>query len=142
MGANVYLTDEEKEEIVYRYVKSQIEDEEPLTQSALAKEYGICQKTVSNIIRDSVVLEKIRRRTKSNVIIAQAMAEEASAKAMRATIRSAFKKRDDKFEYINQGDRRDILDRAGVRVERKDEHDVNITLSSGLDIGMPEDGQA
>lgn len=140
MKESVYLTDEEREEIVYRYVKSQTEDEEPLTQAALAKEYGVCQRTVSNIIRDSGILEKIRRRTKSNVLIAQAMAEEASAKAMRETIRSAFKARDEKYEYINQGDRRDILDRAGVRSEKKDEHDVTITLSDGaLDIGLPED---
>lgn len=140
MKESVYLTDEEREEIVYRYVKSQTEDEEPLTQAALAKEYGVCQRTVSNIIRDSGILEKIRRRTKSNVLIAQAMAEEASAKAMRETIRSAFKKRADKFEYINQGDRRDILDRAGVRSEKKDEHDVTITLSDGgLNVGLPED---
>ena len=140
MKESVYLTDEEREEIVYRYVKSQTEDEEPLTQAALAKEYGVCQRTVSNIILDSGILEKIRRRTKSNVLIAQAMAEEASAKAMRETIRSAFKKREDKFEYINQGDRRDILDRAGVRSEKKDEHDVTITLSDGgLNVGLPED---
>ncbi len=140
MKESVYLTDEEREEIVCRYVKSQTEDEEPLTQAALAKEYGVCQRTVSNIIRDSGILEKIRRRTKSNVLIAQAMAEEASAKAMRETIRSAFKKREDKFEYINQGDRRDILDRAGVRSEKKDEHDVTITLSDGgLNVGLPED---
>lgn len=140
MKESVYLTDEEREEIVYRYVKSQTEDEEPLTQAALAKEYGVCQRTVSNIIRDSGILEKIRRRTKSNVLIAQAMAEEASAKVMRETIRSAFKKREDKFEYINQGDRRDILDRAGVRSEKKDEHDVTITLSDGgLNVGLPED---
>lgn len=133
------LTDEQREELVYRYVVSRADpDEKPITQMALAKEYGIAQSQVSKIIADSGVLEKVCRRTKSDKLMAQALAEAASVHAMRETIKSAFKPRSDKYQYINQGDRRDILDRAGVRAEKKEAMDVNIQFENGsFAIGMP-----
>lgn len=133
------LTDEMKEEIVHRYVESRADPfAVPITQTELAKEYGVGQATISRVISDSGVVERVRRRTKASVELAQAIAEEAAAHAMRATVESAFKPREEKYEYINQGDRRDILDRAGVRAEKKEAADVNISFTNGgFDVGMP-----
>lgn len=133
------LTDEQREEIVRRYVESRADPfAKPISQRQLAEEYGVTQPVVSHLIADSGIIEKVRKRTKSSVLLAQAITEAAAAAAMRATIESAFKERDAKYEYINQGDRRDILDRAGVRVEKSEKQDVTISFKNGdFDIGMP-----
>ena len=135
------LSDEQREEIVHRYIESRADPfAVPITQTQLAEEYGVGQATISRIIADSSVIERVRRRTKASVALAQAIAEEAAAHAMRATVESAFKLREDKYEYINQGDRRDILDRAGVRAEKSDKQDVTISFKTGgFDVGMPGD---
>ena len=135
------VTDETKEEIVHKYIESRSDPfAVPITQVQLAQEYGLGQSTISRIISDSGVIERVRRRTKSSVLLAQAIAEEAAAHAMRATVESAFKVRDEKYEYINQGDRRDILDRAGVRAEKSDKQDVTISFKTGgFEVGMPGD---
>lgn len=133
------LTDKMKEEIVHRYIESRADPfAVPITQTQLAEEYGVGQATISRVISDSGVVERVRRRTKASVALAQAIAEEAAAHAMRATVESAFKPREEKYEYINQGDRRDILDRAGVRAEKSDKQDVTISFKEGgFDVGMP-----
>lgn len=133
------LTDEQRDELVHRYVESRADPyATPITQKELAQEYGIAQSTVSTIIADSGVLERVRRRTKSSVLLAQAIAEEAAAHAMRATVESAFKPREEKYEYINQGDRRDILDRAGVRAQGGEKPEVNINFTNGgVKLGVP-----
>ena len=140
MAGDKKLTDEMKDEIVHRYVESRADPfATPITQVQLAKEYGVAQVTISRVISDSGVLERVRRRTKSSVILAQAIAEEAAAHAMRATVESAFKPREEKYEYINQGDRRDILDRAGVRAASEEKPEVNITFNGGsVPIGVPD----
>lgn len=137
------LTDEQRVEIAKRYVDSRADPFAiPATQQELADEYGVCQKTISNVLADSGILEKVRRRTKADVLLAQAIAERASAQIMRETVQSAFKLRDEKYEYINQSDRRDILDRAGVRVEKKESADVNVTFrTGGIGLGMPGDSE-
>lgn len=141
--AAVYLTDEERVEIAKRYIDSRADPyATPITQQELADEYGVCQKTISNVLADSGILEKIRRRTKADVLLAQAIAERAAAEVMRQTVQSAFKPREDKYEYITQGDRRDILDRAGVRVEKKEAADVTVSFkANGIGLGMPGDGE-
>lgn len=133
------LTDEMKEEIVHKYIESRSDPYAvPITQAQLAEEYGLGQSTISRIISDSGVIERVRRRTKSSVLLAQAIAEEAAAHAMRATVESAFKLRDEKYEYINQGDRRDILDRAGVRAEKKESQDIVLSFAGApVNPGMP-----
>lgn len=134
------LSDEQREEIVHRYIESRADPfAVPITQTQLAEEYGVGQATISRIIADSGVIERVRRRTKASVALAQAIAEEAAAHAMRATVESAFKLREEKYEYINQGDRRDILDRAGVRAASEEKPDVNIIFNGGsVPIGVPD----
>lgn len=133
------LTDEQRDEIVRRYIESRADpDAEPLTQAVLAQEYGVSRRTIGNVLIDSGVLERALRRTRSDVMVAQAIAEAAAARVMRETVKSAFKMRNEKYEYITQGDRRDILDRAGVRATKEEKQEVNITFNGGgVPIGVP-----
>lgn len=136
------LTDAQREEIAHKYIDSIADPYAvPVTQEELAEEYGVSRRTVGYVLQDSKVLERVRRRTRSDAIVAQAIAERAAVQIMRETVRSAFKIRDEKYEYINQGDRRDILDRAGVRVEKKEAADVTVTFKSGIGLGMPGDDE-
>ena len=137
------LTDEQRTEIAHKYIDSRADPyAEPLTQEDLAEEYGVSRRTIGYVLQDSAVLERVRRRTRSDVLVAQAIAERAAAQIMRETVQSAFKLRDEKYEYINQSDRRDILDRAGVRVEKKESADVNVTFrTGGIGLGMPGDSE-
>lgn len=137
---NKKLSDEVRDEIVHRYIESRANPyATPITQKQLADEYGVVQSTISGIISDSGIIERVRRRTKASVALALAIAEEAASHAMRATVESAFKERDEKYEYINQGDRRDILDRAGVRAASEEKPEVNISFNGGgIPIGVPD----
>ena len=72
------------------------------------------------------------------MILAQAILEAAAPEVARRTVQSAMKEREEKYEFITQGDRRDVLDRAGVRAKKEDKSEVTITFSGGPEIGMPE----
>jgi len=135
------LPPEEKQELAVEiYLDSRTDpDKKPLTQKEVAAMFGRSQEWLSKTLLNAGVIEKIERRTRSNVVLARAMANKAAPEMMRRTIESARKHRGDKFEYINQQDRRDILDRAGVRAEKQEAMDVNITFAdgAGFNTGMP-----
>lgn len=131
---------EQKKLAVEMYIESRINpDMDPLTQLEIAKKFGHSQKWMSEALRDSGILEKIEKRTRSNIILARAMANNAAPELMMEMIKSARTKRAAKFEYITQQDRRDVLDRAGVRAEKQEAMDVNISFADGIgfNTGMP-----
>ena len=49
---------------------------------------------------------------------------------------------EDQYKYLKQNAARDLLDRGGVRVEKEEKPDVNITLDFGeggsFDLGVPD----
>ena len=132
--------DEQKALAIDIYIDSRVNpDKKPLRQIDVAAMFGHKQKWLSSALADSGILERFERRTRSNVIIARAMANKAAPEIMQKTIESARKARGNKFEYITQQDRRDVLDRAGVRAEKEDAQAVTVTFAGGgFDIGMPE----
>lgn len=113
--------------------------DKPKTQKEIAEMFGRSQSWMSETLIHSGTLDKIEKRTRSNVVLARAMMQSAAPKIAAETIRSAMKKRDQNFEYITQQDRRDVLDRAGVRAEKQEASDVNIRFVSGggFTPGMP-----
>lgn len=129
-----------KELAVQIYIDSQLNPKsKPLSQEQVASLFGRSQKWMSVALRDSGVLEKIEKKMRSDVILAQAMLQRAAPEIALKTIESARKTRSEKFEYITQVDRRDVLDRAGVRAEKQEATDVNITFTNGaFTLGMPE----
>lgn len=141
--AGKVLTDEEREALVVEYIESHTKpDMKPLTQVEIGRKYGVSQTTVSKILIDSKTIERVQRRTKSNVALAQAIMESAAPEVAKRTVRSALTEREEKFEYITQGDRRDVLDRAGVRAAKEEKNEVTISFASGgFDVGMPESAE-
>lgn len=134
--------EEQKDLVVQMYVESRIDpDRKPMTQVELAKLFGHSQYWVSKALIDSGVLDRFERRTRSDVVIARAMLQHAAPKVAQETIKSAMKKRAPKYEYITQQDRREVLERAGVRAEKQEATDVNITFTNGVGFstGMPAD---
>ena len=136
--------EEQRALAVQMYIESRTDiEQKPLTQVEIAKMFGHSQKWVSESLHNSGVLEVIERRTRSNVILAKAMMNHAAPRVALETIKSALQKREDKFEYITQGDRRDVLDRAGVRAEKEDAQAVTVTFAGGgFSVGMPEGNDA
>ena len=133
---------EQRRLAVEMYIESKLDpSKKPLTQREIGALFGHSQKWVSDALIDSGTLERIEKRTRSNVILARAMANHAAPSLMLDMIESARKRRDKKFEYITQQDRRDVLDRAGVRAEKQEATDVNIRFVDGVgfNTGMPED---
>lgn len=132
--------DEIADLVLDEYVETHTKpDLRPVTQAELAKKYNRSQSSISRMILDSKAVERKFRRVKTSVMLAQIMAENASPLMMEKTIESALKKRDKKYEYINQGDRRDILDRAGVRAKTEEKQEIVLSFDGGMvDLGMPE----
>lgn len=136
------MTVEELREIAVRmYIESRIDPYgTPLKQAEIAAKLGKSQSWVSDAIRNSSTLDSIEKKTRSDAILARAMMQAAAPAIARKTIMSAHKSRPAKFEYITQGDRRDVLDRAGVRAEKQEATDVNIRFVNGdFEIGMPSE---
>ena len=137
------LTDEQEDEILRRYIEPRMDPYyvgKPVTQAQLAKEYGVSQSLISDIIAKSSTIERMRKRTKASVLLAQAMAEHAAPQIMAETIKDALKPRSDKLRYLNQNAGRDVLDRAGVRAAKEDKQEVKVTFASGMNVRpkMPE----
>lgn len=135
MGFQRSLTDEQEDEILRRYIEPRMDPYfvgKPPTQQALAKEYGVSQSLISEIISKSSTIERMRKKTKSSVLLAQAMAEHAAPQIMAETIKDALKTRDDNFGYLHQNARRDVLERAGVRAAKEDKQEVKVSFASGV----------
>lgn len=136
------ISDEQKQAIVQTYIDA-IAEGRPIRQKDLGEQYGITQAAVSNILNDAEVVRSARRRQAVNVVMAQAIFERAAAKVAQATVESALKDRDEKYEYITQMDRRDVLDRAGVRAKDESSSEISITFAggAGVNVGMPQGAQ-
>lgn len=141
MADNRKLTDEDKEAIITEYIESRIyPDRTPVRQSELAQRYGVNQGTISRIITSSDEVERLGRRLRTSTLLAQAMAQHAAPRVMAETIKDALTKRDDAFGYLSQNARRDVLERAGVRVAKDEKQEVTISFASGKVVRpkMPE----
>ena len=135
------ISDEQKQAIVQTYIDA-IADGQPIRQKDLAEKYGITQAAVSNILNDAEVVRSARRRQAVNVVMAQAIFERAATRVAQKTVESTLKEREEKYEYITQMDRRDVLDRAGVRAKDEGGNEISITFAAGgVNVGMPQGAQ-
>lgn len=128
------LTDEQAQEIVDRYMDSNV------TMKQLAEEYGVCSKTISKYICDSGVLERAERRADSRAKLALINLKNASADASEKLVELLNEKRGKNQVYADIQIIQQVLDRAGVREEKKEDKDVRITFADGVGIApkMPK----
>lgn len=120
------LTEEQKEQIVLDYLGPGTP-----TQDELAKKYGVCRQRIGQILSDSQTLKKLEARARTSVTRALIRAQLNADEIMRMTVEDAKKTREDKFGHLHQNARREVLDRAGVRVVKEEDSAININFVSG-----------
>jgi DNA-directed RNA polymerase specialized sigma subunit len=127
------LTDEQREQIVLDYL-----GEGTPTMRELAAKYGVSQQTISATISNSKTLKRLEDRARANVTRALIRAQLNADEIMRMTIADAKKTREDKFGHLHQNARREVLDRAGVRIKEKEEETLTIRFAEGGGFEMGE----
>lgn len=130
------LTEEQKEQIVLDYLGPGTP-----TQDELAKKYGVCRQRIGQILSDSQTLKKLEDRARSSVTRALIRAQLNADEIMRMTVEDAKKTRSDKYGHLHQNARREVLDRAGVRVKEADDSTLTIRFAdgAGFELGETQD---
>lgn len=136
MGASK-LTDEQKEQLVYEYLVDGC-----VTTAEIGKRFGVSQSTACRIISESQTLRKLEARASVAAARAKIRAQLNADELMRLTIEDAKKTREDKFGHLHQNARRDVLDRAGVRVAKEEDNTLTIKFADGLGFELGETEQA
>lgn len=127
------LTDEQREQIVYEYLENS-----EVTTTELGEKYGVSHATISRIISDSQTLRKLEDRANIAAARAKIRAQLNADEIMRLTIADAKKTREDKFGHLHQNARRDVLDRAGVRVTKEEDNTLTIKFADGAGFSLGE----
>ena len=132
------LTDEQREQIVLDYL-----GEGTPTMRELAVKYGVSQQTISATISSSKTLKRLEDRARANVTRALIRAQLNADEIMRMTIADAKKTRGDKYGHLHQNARREVLDRAGVRVVKEEDNAININFvgGGGFELGQTEEAE-
>ena len=132
------LTDEQREQIVLDYL-----GEGTPTMRELAAKYGVSQQTISATISNSKTLKRLEDRARANVTRALIRAQLNADEIMRMTIEDAKKTRADKYGHLHQNARREVLDRAGVRVVKEEDNAININFvgGGGFELGQTEEAE-
>ena len=126
------LTEEEKQEIVERYLEGGV------TMQQIAYEYGVSKMTISRTIRNSRVLEDLEKTANIKSRLALLRLKTAATDATERLIDLLYENRDTDHQYLDMQIIQQILDRAGVRETKEDKQDVKVTFSTGgFSVNMP-----
>ena len=119
------LTPEQREEIVVRYFDGGI------TMRELADEYGVTRQYISQLVSRSDMIEKAERRADIRSRIALITLKNASADAAEQLVEVLEKTNGKNQVYAKLQALQQVLDRAGVREEKKEDKDVHISFVGG-----------
>jgi len=119
------LTPEQREEIVVRYFDGGI------TMRELAEEYGVTRQYVSQLVSQSDMIAKAERRADIRSRVALITLKNASADAAEQLVEVLEKTNGKNQVYAKLQALQQILDRAGVREEKKEDKDVHISFVGG-----------
>ena len=122
------LTDEQIADIIDRYLEGGI------TMQQLADEYNVSRATISHYISNSELIEKAERRADVKSRLALINLKNASADAADKLVQLLNEKRGKNQVYADIQIIQQVLDRAGVREEKKEDKDVKITFMDGVGI--------
>lgn len=127
------VTDEQQDEIIERYMEGGV------TMKQLAEEYGVCSRTISRYICASGVLDRAEKRADTRARLALINLKNASADASEKLVGLLNEKRGKNQVYADIQIIQQVLDRAGVREEKKEDKDVHISfVGSGIAPKMPK----
>lgn len=133
--AEAKLTEQQKDEIIEKFF------EDGVRQVDLAKEYGVAQSTISHVINDGAMLEKMLKRTTANRVRAQIRVNRHLEEAVDTQIELMRGEYEDQYKFLKQNAARDILDRGGVRMEKEEKPETRVVIdfgdSGGVDLGVP-----
>lgn len=131
---NKKLTDEQRREVVHKYV------EEYETVTELAKEYDVNRSTIYRILGDEEHAGRIKALADARLAQAKIRILEQVPAALDRNEEILNTNYDPAFQYLWQNAIRDTLDRAGIKAQKEEKQDINITFAGGgFDVGMPED---
>ena len=124
------MTENMKSEAIRLYFE---ENREP---DDIAGEIGASEKQVRDVLGDLKRLEAYRKRSEAAKIRAQICVYESAEEAARH--QAALLNRADGSDTISQRAAKDILDRAGIRMQKDYGKDVIIRFAAGAPVlGMP-----
>lgn len=128
------LPDETIDEIIERYMEGGV------TMVQLAGEYGVSKSTISKYISQSSTVERAERRADIRSRLALIKLKNKSADAADKLLTLLGEKRGKNQVYADIQIIQQVLDRAGVREEKKTDSDVKITFADGVGIApkMPK----
>lgn len=133
---NKKIPDEQREEICRLFY------DEDWKQKDLAKEFGVSQSTISDIVNHPDNLTKMLKRTTAEKVRAQIKINHHLLEAANTQIELMRGNYEDQYKYLKQNAARDILDRGGVRAEKEEKPEVRITMDFGdsgsFDLGVPD----
>ena len=119
------IPDEQRKELAERYFN------ERRTIQELADEYGVCYSTAWRIIHNSGIMDDQERKADMRTRIAMVKLKTASTDAVEKLLLMLEKERDVNHEYIDIQLIQQVLDRAGVRVEKNEKQDVKVHFAAG-----------
>lgn len=120
-----------KERVLKAYFDEQKEAEE------IAGELGTTIEEIEAVLGDPKALEPYRQRAEAAKIRAQICVNESAEEAAR--IQTRMLRREEESSAVVQRAAKDILDRAGVGVEKEDKGEVKVRFVHGMPrLGMPK----
>ena len=136
MAYNKRFTEDEENEVCRLFF------EEHMQQKEIAKLMGCSQSTVSVIVNKPERIASLLKTMTAERVRAQMKINAHLLEAADTQIELMHGDYEDQYKYLKQNAARDLLDRGGVRVEKEEKPDVNITLDFGeggsFDLGVPD----
>lgn len=132
---NRKLTDEQRREVVRRYV------EECETVSELAREYEVDRATIYRVLGAEENAGRIKALTEARLAQAKIRILEQVPLALDRNEEILNTNYKPSLQYLWQTAIRDTLDRAGIKAAKDEKQDISISFASdGFELGMPEGG--
>lgn len=132
---NQKLSDKQCKEILHRYV------DECETVEDLAKEYGVNKSSIYRALQRPAAAEAMKNLREAQLAAEQLRLSRLVPKAINRVEEILDTDFDDNHKYLHQQTAVDIMNRMGLKEQKNEKQDINITFAGGgFEVGMPENG--
>lgn len=132
---NKKLTDEQRREVVRRYV----EESDSVTE--LAREYEVDRATIYRILAKEENAGRIKALMEARLAQARIQILDQVPDALKRNEEILNTQYDPAYQYLWQNAIRDTLDRAGIKAPKDEKQDISISFAGGgFDVNMPDGG--
>lgn len=127
------LTTKQRNEIIRRYIDNWEK------AGDLAEEYGVCKRTIYDVINSPEKLEAVKARKDALRADAEMKVAQAGEKAVERLADILNTEYPPGLQYLWLNSAQQVLDRMGVRKEKEEKTDVTVRFEGGgFEVGMPE----